>query len=191
MSSYVKAVLIPWEQFQRLTTDKEPTITGAETSSLLPPDVQLKLMRQERLVNKHKHQPGAVISPAVSTFYPTKKDVDPIVDSIPEKWRPYGRSILLKILEHPQQISWKNDYELVFNNQTQVNTNIVELLQFILKQKVVTSEEDIPQGAREFHDTLLQIGVPKSWLKVNLNQRRSQRKRTYWRTFDGAADDST
>lgn len=192
--SYMKAVLVPWEQFQRLKSPGGNTASATSSHNvLLPPDVRLKLLRQERLNSKHKHQTESLLPGATSgKTYPTKADIDVIVDSIPEKWRPYARSILLKILDYPDQISWKENFELVLNNQTLANTNIVELMQLILKEKVITRVEDIPFGAKDFYNALLQIGIPKTWLRINLNPRRTKRKRAKrarWLAYDSDDDD--
>ena len=168
MASYIKAILIPFEQFERLKNDSSPGESGA----LAPPDIQLHQLRQQRLNDQYKKQQlqrevstsGVAVTPPIKNN--NSNEIDVIASSIPEKWRPYARSILVRMLAQPDLVSWRPNYEIVLNNQPISGSNIVELLQFLLKQKVVTRETDIPIASRDFYESLLQIVVPKSWIRV-------------------------
>ena len=191
--NYVKAILLPWLQFKKMketetlaTGPSVPVETGDE--SLLPPDLRLKLYQQERYNSKYKEQllPG-LATKKPDKVYPTEADIPDIVSSVTEKWRPYARAVLQTILQNPQIISWRRNFEIELDREPIRDSNIVELIQFLLKQKTITRQGDVPKAAKPFYDTLLSIGVPKSWIRVTFPKTgktpRGRRERSHWDAY--------
>ena len=108
---------------------------------------------------------------------PTTKqnENDYIVQLFPEKDQPYVSSILNMIDGRKDEIGWNDALELVIDGKTYSNSNLIQLLKFLMKTLIVTREADIPAAAKEFLAKLEEIGVPKSWIKVSFP--RPKRKR--------------
>lgn len=100
---------------------------------------------------------------------------DYIVQLFPEKDQPYVSSILNMIDGRKDEIGWNDALELVIDGTTYPNSNLIQLLKFLMKSLIVTREADIPTAAKELLAKLEDIGVPKSWIKVSFP--RPKRKR--------------
>jgi hypothetical protein len=187
--SFKESIIIPLDMFSKCKFSSEEGGEEDEAAKLLdadiPSDIKMKLHSQKKKHSKNTN------SDEQSRY----EDVDFIVQILPEKSQPFARSILQKISDHKGEISWNENLELVLDGRPLADTNIIELFKLISKNLIITRQsEDVPKGAHQFVDKLLEIGVPRSWITARfpreLSQRKTRGQRRRRRSSDGDSDDT-
>lgn len=106
-----------------------------------------------------------------------QKDISSITQLFPEKNQPFVANILQKILENQDLISWNEKQEVIISGTKIVESNIIDLMRYVMDGTIITNESDLPPGAALFVQALEDIKIPFSWLKL---KRRSGRKISPW-----------
>lgn len=162
--------------------EKKATKSNILDNEELPSDIKLKLHRQEESLKKKPVILEKTIEKLEEKFLkkPEKakesiqNDILSFTSTFPLKLQPFVQSILTKISNFPGKISWNDKLEVTIEGVLFKESNILDLLQYAMKTKVISKEADTPIGAYEFIDALLNIGVPRDWIKVGV--RRSPRE---------------
>ena len=191
--SFRESVIIPYALFKKCqfgTPQKQEHETILQDPSL-PSDVKMKLYSQAKAINTAKPPQD---NDTNSSQTNQNNDITYIVQIMPEKDQPFASSILSKIRSREDEISWNDKLELLIDGKLYRDSNIIELVRFVLKNLIVSSDTDIPKAAKEFVDKLQEIGVPKSWIKVSFPRRAPKRtkvKRTQHKlsTVDDSEED--
>ena len=184
--SFSEAIIIPYEMFRKCKFTRDDGDSPSKTiltDSTLSPDVKLKLYNQQRQLqttddpNSKKKESYPKADATDDTSY--------IVDLMPEKDQPYINSILNKIRDNSEEISWNNNMEIRIDGKPYPGSNIIQLLKYIIKDLVITRGADVPKGADNFIHKLKGIGIPKSWIRIpnvrqsaRLDQQQLKRTRT-------------
>jgi hypothetical protein len=169
--SYQEAIIIPLSLFKecKLSDKKPDELASLLDNKSMPPDKKMKLYHELQRKRRHtspkpeqKHlQPrDNVLEPPSEEKYITKE--------ISVEEQPYVASILANIRPFKNEISWDKDLQVEIDSKPMIGSNIVSLLQWVTNNVIVTRHSDIPIGALEFHDKLIKLGIPKSWLKVKI-----------------------
>lgn len=167
MSDFQECIIIPLAMFQQCNfrQGQEKTKETGSSSILyntsLPADVKLKLYQQEKRLKP------SVISKTKRPVEPPPpaSDIKSILQEITTTNVSKATSILAKILQHKSVISWNEKLEVTINGIYYPNSDIIELLRYVLGDKVVTSALDVPLAATEFRNALKELGVLATWLK--------------------------
>ena len=113
-------------------------------------------------------------------MYRLKKEVeveapseDIILNQFPLRTKPVVNLILKYMKDSRGILSWTDNLEIVIEGDTIQDSNLIQLLRFVTNSLTITSAKDIPVGAEDFVDTLVDIGVPKAYIQL---PRRSPRK---------------
>ena len=161
--SFKESIIIPLDMFSKckFSPEEEEDEAAKLLNTDIPSDIKMKLHSQKKKRIKSTN------SDEKSRY----EDVDFIVQILPEKSQPFARSILKKISDHKDEISWNENLELVLNGLPLADTNIIELFKLISKNAIITKRsEDVPKGAHQFVGKLLEIGVPRSWIMARLTR---------------------
>lgn len=180
--AFQESVIIPYTLFKQCQLDKPQSSEEEKLlrDTTIPSDLKMKL---------YAHKKASVPKNTPVEEEP-QSDVQFIVDLMPIKDQPFVGSILEKIKSRSNELHWNNNLEVTIDKKFFPDSNIIELLRFCMKNKVVTSHIDIPIAAHEFIDKLLEIGVPKPWIKVSF-RRRPPKRTTKRRAPDYASDSDT
>lgn len=81
-----------------------------------------------------------------------------IVQQIPTSYRPRANQILEHILKFPQVISWNDQQELIFQEQTVPGSNIVDLVYDTLRSR---GKGFKPTGWKEYFSGLARSNIPE------------------------------
>lgn len=170
MSDFRECVIIPLAMFERCnfrsgeTSDKAADVLFDKS---LPSDLKMKLYHQRRQLAppQSNTQKVEIVKPTVEVPHQLAPDIESIVQEFSSKKVPYASIILSKIVQHPESISWNDKFEVTINGVHYPGSNIIELLRFVLGEKVTTSSLDIPPAASKFYSILSDIGVSSSWMK--------------------------
>jgi len=202
MGSFQEAVIVPlslWKEC-KFDSDTDNTIVSKILEDeTIPSDVKLKLVAQEdkyQEPSKSRGPPTPPPSPpSVPKTQPIKASISEIVSEIKQQFQPNVRSILEKINLFPDQIFWDDKLRITIDGKLFPNSNIIKILNFLMKSpsSIVTNNKDIPEGAWETREKLLQIGTPPSWILNNpirkSNREKKKKKplkgsgRTNWITY--------
>ena len=188
--SFREAVIVPLSMWEKCNFRAQETITqqqqqtgfiynkrlAKESDHILfdtsmPPDLKMKLYNQQTKLSppQTKYQKVEVYKPPVDTAHQETADIDTILQDISSKNIPYARSILSKILANKETIRWNDKLEVVIDKKTYQDSNIIELMRYVLGEKIITFDVDIPIAGEHFYHNLKIIGVPISsvgWKKV-------------------------
>ena len=126
--SFQEAVIIPMSLFQKCNFDKtERESKSSELlSSNLKTPVKMKLFEHERLMEKRKRE----LLPHSLIYEKTGEDW--LIHGIPEKFRPYGKSILEFIKSHPDELGYDNsNYEIRINGDFITNSNLTKITKIL------------------------------------------------------------
>ena len=174
-ASFKEAVIIPLSLFNKCKfgDTQEGILEG------LPPDVQMKLLQHDRLLNPKGNFKGSIPRPfeikviedgekktkmIESSKTPLNEEV--IKGAVSDINKPFVQSILEVIKPRPNEISWNDKFEIILNGRLLPETNIIDLIQFFMKETVVTNDNrDVPLNAFEIYEKLLELGIPKTWIK--------------------------
>ena len=145
----------------------EPRIPSAEKMKRYAQNVKLRPPRS-------KYPKVEIANLAESKVSGLQQDIDSILQNITIKNRPFANSILTRILQHPNLIRWNEKLEVSINRNTVPDSNISDLLKYVLGEKIITfTGLDVPQGGHEFYNILSEIDIPSSWFKIRLRQARA------------------
>ena len=144
--------------------------------SSLPSDLKMKLYQQQTKLTPPdtKYQKVELFKPPVDTSHQYSADVDSIVQELGTKNTPVASSILSRILQKQDVLTWNEKLEVIIDKKLYPNSNILELMRYVLGEKVLTSAADIPIAGEQFYLALKSIGIPVSWMKKSKYSTRSQ-----------------
>ena len=78
-----------------------------------------------------------------------------------------ARSIIDQIMLHPEKIRCTDKFELVLYDRVFPNSNMLNLLEFLMYVGSVDKSTDIPIGGKEIYKFLLNdLKIPPGWIKV-------------------------
>ena len=140
----------------------------------LPSDVKMKLYNQAKVLSRQKEEDKGTFENVIETNHEDEDSY--IIRLFPEKDQPFISSILDKIRDKKEQLSWNDNLEITIDNKLYRHSNIIELLKLIMKHLIITADMDIPIGAKDFVEKLSEIGVPKSWIRVTFRRQVPKRK---------------
>jgi hypothetical protein len=169
--SFQESIIIPYQMFKKCNFSTEDERPQNILEKDLPSDIKMKLYSQ---VTKKPSKKDTAPNSKPEQEY---EDIDFIVQLIDEKNQPFARSIIEKMRAHEAEITWNKQLELILDGKVIVDSNIIELFKFILKNLIITRHSDVPRGAREFIKKLHDIGVPKSWIKASIARETTRRRR--------------
>ena len=162
--TYEKSILIPFDLYQRCHIDKDKDV-DILLDKTIPSDKKLKLYHQSVLQKQSSSTPSLPTSSPSSA--PLQDDtLDYIIHNIPDKDKPYVRSILDIIKSNPIEVNWSANSELILDNNIVRGSNLINLLLYFTNNLPVTRGDDVPLGANRLYQKLLSLGMPTSWVKV-------------------------
>ena len=134
--------------------------------------MKLKLYNQKKKLTKRPlPEPQLVqIKKDVEVEAPSE---DIILNQFPLRTKPVVNLILKYMKDSRGILSWTDNLEIVIEGDTIQDSNLIQLLRFVTNSLTITSAKDIPVGAEDCVDTLVDIGVPKAYIQL---PRRSPRK---------------
>ncbi len=163
--SFAQSVIIPLSVFEKCNFGKEgDDILFDDTL----PSSKKMMLYQQKLMRKRKKEVVKKLTDIPPDTTPFSED---IITYTPSRHRPVVENIIKIIKQHPKDIKWNDNYEVILNDKLLPNTNIQDILQYLLNTKVVTSTKDVPIAAERIKEELKDIGVPSTWF-----QRKSPRK---------------
>lgn len=171
-SEFRECVIIPLAMFERCNfrdSKQQPQDKASDIlyNQDLPSGLKMKLYHQHKKLIPVESgvQKVEIIEQKTPVKHQLAADVDSIVQEFSSKKVPPVRSILDKILQNRDNVRWNEKLELIINGSVLPGTNIIDVLRYAVGETVLTSDLDVPLGAKSFLRTLKDIGVPGSWLK--------------------------
>ena len=169
--NYKEAVIVPLEVFNKCNFNpQEKELPPQKTGDILndktlPPDVKIKLYNQKKKLTKRPlPEPQLVqIKKEVEVEAPSE---DIILNQFPLRTKPVVNLILKYMKDSRGILSWTDNLEIVIEGDTIQDSNLIQLLRFVTNSLTITSAKDIPVGAEDFVDTLVNIGVPKAYIQL-------------------------
>lgn len=170
--NFTECVLLPVKEYSKLREldktkhIKTGTVHDIVSNNQLSDTMKLKLLNHVSLA---KGQISTSVAP---------KKVDKRWEHLLPHFsdRSAAERIFQQIEQKTEHLNWnQNSLEIIVNNRNIDGTNIVKLIQYFLKETIVTSETDKPKAYKLFGNALIDIGVLPSWVKQPL--KRSRRKR--------------
>ena len=148
--SFAQSIIIPLSLFKRCQFDKINSNENNEISKKVMLHDQEKLLKEKIFVNKNDF----------------KFDHNDILIHINKMYKPQIKAILEKIQENPQTFSIdKKTFEVSINGKKIINSNIIKILQYFAKSKIVTKESDIPTGSKLVYYALVNdLKIPSQWI---------------------------
>lgn len=129
-------------------------------------------------INDTNVKTESILNPVKVETYETirkKADVQTFIRSVPEKVQPLIRSIIDRMLLFPNKVGWNDKFQLVLNQTTIENSNIIDIFNYLMKTP--TSSETTPTGSDELHRFLIEeLDIPESWIKTPLRRGRKRVK---------------
>ncbi len=113
-------------------------------------------------MRKRKNEKGQKLIDAPPDTTPFSED---ILTLMPSQHRPVVENIIKIIKKHPEDVRWNDNYEVILNNRLLPDTNIQDILHYLLNTKVITSSADIPPGMERVKEALVNIDVPSTWFR--------------------------
>jgi hypothetical protein len=169
--SYAEAIIIPLSLFKECQFPNKPDeIKTLLSEKNIPPDKKMKLVDQIQLKRKQAKRsstPDKPLSPTNKVLQPSTSE-EFILSDIPIAMKPFASSIMHAISPYKDQINWDKNLEITIDGTPYPESNIIKLLLWITKSSVMTRHSDLPIGAIPFHNKLMHIGIPKSWIQVKL-----------------------
>ena len=105
-----------------------------------------------------------------------ENDISSISQLFSLSLQPFVRSILEKISDNKDIISWENCFEIIIRGAKYPGSNIIDLMRYVMNIKTISRESDLPTALQPFLRALEAINVPKSWMKI-------PRKSTRWESL--------
>ncbi len=189
MSDFSECVIIPLDVYKTKCNLGKESQTRQERvlredldllyDASIPSDVKMKLYTQQTKMRPHqpKHEKVEIVKAPESDLSVSglQRDAESILQGISKKNVPFAESILTKILQNQSLIKWNEKLEVKIRQLHIPNSNIIDLLKYVLGERIITSTGDVPAGALEFYQVLMEIGVPSSWLKIRRKEVESMR----------------
>lgn len=203
MATFEHSIIIPLEEYSKCEellklqnnspSTQEPTQILLNTT--LPKDAKLKLYHQQKLEQKNKgrkrtrsppspkpltHEMG--IQPDEVPQLSSAAQTDPTIphispdDHFQKSDRAKVEKILNKIASHWHELSWNDNYEIIVDGKLFEGSNVVEILKYLMRAKIVTKSTDIPVSVLEFYTKCIQIGIPQSLFVFNPPLRIAKKK---------------
>ena len=170
---FKEAVIVPRDVFDRCNF-REATNEDILYDANLPPDLKMKLYSQRKKLrpSESKYARVQVVKPPpAASRHKVSQDVHSILQHVSERNRPNASSILAKILHAGEDtMSWNDRLEMTINREQFPNSNIIDLLQYVLGEKIITGTADVPLAGKEFYTALIEMGVPSSLLRIRKSQ---------------------
>jgi len=161
--SFEKSVIIPLDLYRKCRLDKADRSLDLLFNESMPSDKKLKLYNQARLV--HKQSSGSSIKAKDVKKSTPDLALDHILHNIPDKDKPYAKSILDIFISNSSILDWTDNNEVIVDGQVIAGSNLINILLYLTRNLPVTSSTDVPLGSREVYDKLLSLGMPESWVK--------------------------
>ena len=167
--NYKEAVIVPLEVFNKCNFNpKEKELPPQKTGGILndetlPPDIKIKLYNQKKKLTKRPLPEPQLVQIKKEAEAPSE---DIILNQFPLRTRPVVNLILKYMKDSRGILSWTDNLEIVIEGETIQDSNIIQLLRFVTNSLTITSAKDIPVGAEDFVDTLVDIGVPKAYIQL-------------------------
>lgn len=149
-----------------------------EDSNLVD-DSKVKLLSQ--LLSRYKRLTHAPKEPVPVTVVPKKTDISPFTEtdidlpqqevpasktvdelillSVPQLYQKYVPHILQMLKSH--RYEWDDQGQLIINNLPILNTHIVDLMSYLMRNRKSTIA---PEGFMEFWEGIKKANVPKEWI---------------------------
>ena len=167
--TFQESIIIPLSLFKKCQIEETIRANiGTSEQILHNPTLhfaeKIKLYNQAKLLEQ-KNRADAVISPEVSRRV-SENETDTFLHGIPEKYKPYGKSIVEFIRKHPNEVGWDELQRIRVKGFVIPDSNLGESLKHFMKNTVVTKDSDIPPGTQILQETLFDLGIPKSWFPV-------------------------
>lgn len=157
--SFARSVIIPLSVFEKCNFNKETD--NILTNENLPSSEKMMLY-QQKFMRKRKNEKGQKLIDAPPDTTPFSED---ILTLMPSQHRPVVENIIKIIKKHPEDVRWNDNYEVILNNRLLPDTNIQDILHYLLNTKVITSSADIPPGMERVKEALVNIDVPSTWFR--------------------------
>lgn len=155
--TFEQSIIIPLELYQKCRLDEADHSLDILLDNTMPADKKLKLYNQSTLTKRTDEIPN---------IHNTSVMVgDHILHNIPDKDRPVARAILDVFRAHPSELGWTDNGEVIINSDTIPNSNLINILLYFTKNLPVTSQIDVPLGARQLYEKLISLDMPSSWVK--------------------------
>ena len=99
--------------------------------------------------------------------------VHEVTRSLPQYAQVLGKRIIIQfIMKNKKSVNWdKETLEVILNGKIERGTNILKILRFLLSDNEDEKVTTIPLKTEEFRESLLDIGVPESWLMKVENEK--------------------
>ena len=98
-----------------------------------------------------------------------------VLDSVPKSMRARAESVLKRLKNHPNMVSWNKSGEISLEGETIHGSNISDLIRDALKGR----QNFNPTGSKDFFKVLSKINMPRDlirnearWKQVNLTERK-------------------
>jgi hypothetical protein len=162
---FSECVIIPIKLFSQCSFEKDGQHVAILDNPKLDPDLKLKLYNQQQHYEKLK------------TLEPEKEspvDLNQYLNEFPVAKRPVAKNIFEMIMLHPKLVSWDPYLQVTINGIFYPQSNILNMIRYVLGELIMTKETDVPQGIDQFVSVLHDIGVPTQWFSI----KRVQKART-------------
>lgn len=155
--TFEQSIIIPLELYQKCRLDEADSSLDILLDNTMPADKKLKLYNQSTLTKRTDEIPN-IRDTSVMVG-------DHILHNIPDKDRPVARAILDVFRAHPSELGWTDNGEVIINSDTIPNSSLINILLYFTKNLPVTSQIDVPLGARRLYEKLISLDMPSSWVK--------------------------
>ena len=91
------------------------------------------------------------------------QNVEDVLTQLPKDVQGIGEEVLHAIACGQQLLSWNDKLQLVIDNRSVPNTNIIDLIQYILYPE--TDDTSQPPGFDAFLEALKEIGLESQWVR--------------------------
>lgn len=175
--SFKQSVIIPYQTYKRCRFPHNARDVEILTKTNLSKDTKMKLFNQEQLRKKKKTPHKSITGNLSPDLVQPTLNKDEILQNIGIKHKPFASLILDIIKDNPTELSWKKEtFEVILDGILLQGTNIIHILQYLMKNVTVTSESDIPKSVVDVYKKLLSFGIPTSWIKQKPPTRKSSRR---------------
>ena len=134
--------------------------------------MKLYSQQKKQRPSKSKYARVQVVkSPPVESRHEVSQDVRCILQHISQRNISNASSILAKILHvGDDTMSWNDKLEMTINREHFPNSNIIDLLQYVLGEKDNYGECGRAARGKKICMALIEMGVPLSWLRISKSQ---------------------
>ena len=164
-TSFEESVIIPLRDYRKrcIITDDNSDDDPARllTDTTVPTDRRMKLyaeaiskkrLRKERYDDDNDDDDDNEVAEHIELNFPVKD-------------RPIVRALVEFIHRHRDVIGWREtDNSLVINGRIIPNSNILNVLRYFTSNSR-TDSGVYPVGAREYYETLIDLGLPTEWIR--------------------------